>query len=350
MRYSLLTNIATLGLVGRIKKAPGTAGSFLAVLCAPLCFLPFSLPIRLLILSVLFLIGIKASEQAEKELKEKNIPLHEKMVESALKHIQILEELDFDLIKVSLKSSDVLTTIEAYRLMAEKCEYPLHLGVTEAGTLKNGLIKSSVGLGTLLSEGIGDTIRVSLTENPIEEVYAGYEILKSLKLRQRGVNFVSCPTCGRTQIDLIGLAKKVEERFKNLDSNITIATMGCAVNGPGEASHADFGIAGGIGEGYIFKKGEIIAKVPEEQLLENSYWNSLQTAVEHGIRTIAFPSISTGIYSYPVEQAALAAVRTVRKFCEEHKNKIDIVRFVLFDPKTHAAYERAVWETERNEY
>lgn len=212
-------------------------------------------------------IGVNAGS-LEKELKEKDIPLHEKMYESAMKHIQILEDLDFDLIKVSLKSSDVLTTIEAYKLMAEKTDYPLHLGVTEAGTLKNGLIKSSVGLGTLLTQGIGDTIRVSLTENPVEEVYAGYEILKCLGLRQKGVNFVSCPTCGRTQIDLINLAKKVENRFKNLDANITIATMGCAVNGPGEASHADFGIAGGIGEGYVFKKGEIIAKVPEEQLLD----------------------------------------------------------------------------------
>ena len=212
-------------------------------------------------------IGVNAGS-LEKELKEKDIPLHEKMVESAMKHIQILEDLDFDLIKVSLKSSDVLTTIEAYQLMAQEVDYPLHLGVTEAGTLKAGLVKSSVGLGTLLSQGIGDTIRVSLTENPVEEVYAGYEILKSLGLRQKGVNFVSCPTCGRTQIDLIGLAKQVEERFKNLEANITIATMGCAVNGPGEASHADFGIAGGIGEGYVFKKGEIVAKVPESELLD----------------------------------------------------------------------------------
>ena len=191
-----------------------------------------------------------------------------KMVSSAMKHIQILEDLDFDLIKVSLKSSDVLKTIEAYRLIAAKIPYPLHLGVTEAGTLKCGLIKSSVGLGTLLAEGIGDTIRVSLTENPVEEVIAGFEILKSLGLREKGVNFISCPTCGRTQIDLIGLAKQVEERFKHIDKPITIATMGCAVNGPGEAKHADFGIAGGIGEGYIFKKGEIIARVPEDQLLE----------------------------------------------------------------------------------
>lgn len=212
-------------------------------------------------------IGVNAGS-LEKDLQDKDIPLSEKMVQSAMGHIKILEDLDFDLIKVSLKSSDVLTTIEAYRSIAEKIPYPLHLGVTEAGTLRGGLIKSSVGLGTLLAEGIGDTIRVSLTENPTEEVTAGFDILKSLGLREGGVNFISCPTCGRTQIDLIGLAKKVEERFKNLDKPITIATMGCAVNGPGEARHADFGIAGGVGEGIVFKKGEIIAKVPESQLLE----------------------------------------------------------------------------------
>lgn len=212
-------------------------------------------------------IGVNAGS-LEKELQDKDIPLSEKMVQSAMGHIKILEDLDFDLIKVSLKSSDVLTTIEAYRSIAEKIPYPLHLGVTEAGTLRSGLIKSSVGLGTLLAEGIGDTIRVSLTENPTEEVTAGFEILKSLGLREKGVNFISCPTCGRTRIDLIGLAKRVEEKFKNLDKPITIATMGCAVNGPGEAKHADFGIAGGVGEGIVFKKGEIIAKVPEDKLLE----------------------------------------------------------------------------------
>lgn len=212
-------------------------------------------------------IGVNAGS-LDKTLLDKNIPLSEKMVISAMEHIKILEDLDFDLIKVSLKSSDVLTTIEAYRSIAEKIPYPLHLGVTEAGTMRGGLIKSSVGMGTLLAEGIGDTIRVSLTENPVEEVSAGFDILKSLNLRQRGVNFISCPTCGRTQIDLINLAKKVEEKFKNLDKPITIATMGCAVNGPGEARHADFGIAGGVGEGIVFKKGEIIAKVPENQLLE----------------------------------------------------------------------------------
>ncbi len=212
-------------------------------------------------------IGVNAGS-LEKDLQNENIPLSEKMVKSALGHIKILEDLDFDLIKVSLKSSDVMTTIEAYRSIAEKIPYPLHLGVTEAGTLRGGLIKSAAGLGTLLAEGIGDTIRVSLTENPTEEVTAGYDILKCLGLRERGANFVSCPTCGRTQIDLISLAKRVEERFKDLPYPITIATMGCAVNGPGEAKHADFGIAGGVNEGLIFKKGEIVAKVPESELLQ----------------------------------------------------------------------------------
>ncbi|MBO8431362.1 flavodoxin-dependent (E)-4-hydroxy-3-methylbut-2-enyl-diphosphate synthase [Spirochaetes bacterium] len=212
-------------------------------------------------------IGVNAGS-LEKELQEEDIPLYEKMVKSAMKHIQILEDLDFDLIKVSLKSSDVMTTIDAYCSIAEKIPYPLHLGVTEAGTLRGGLIKSAAGIGTLLAEGIGDTIRVSLTESPAEEVTAGFEILKCLGLRKHGVNFVSCPTCGRTRIDLISLAKKVEERFKDLPYPITIATMGCAVNGPGEAKHADFGIAGGVNEGLIFKKGEIIAKVPEDELLE----------------------------------------------------------------------------------
>ena len=213
-------------------------------------------------------IGINGGS-LEKEFAEMDLPLSEKMVMSAMRHLEILEDLNFYDTKISLKSSDVLTTIEAYRLMAEKVDYPLHLGVTEAGTLKSGLIKSSVGLGTLLSQGIGDTIRVSLTENPVEEVHAGFGILKSLGLREKGVNFISCPTCGRTQIDLIGLAKQVEEKFKNLNLPITIAVMGCPVNGPGEARHADFGIAGAIKEGYIFKKGEIIARVPEDDLINS---------------------------------------------------------------------------------
>ena len=212
-------------------------------------------------------IGVNAGS-LEKELLDADMSLAEKMVKSAIGHIKILEDMDFDLIKVSLKSSDVMTTIEAYRLIAEKIRYPLHLGVTEAGTMRQGVIKSSIGLGTLLAEGIGDTIRVSLTENPVEEVTAGFDILKALGVRQKGVNFVSCPTCGRTRIDLISLAKKVEERFKDIQAPITIATMGCAVNGPGEARHADFGIAGGVGEGLVFQKGEIVAKVPEEKLLD----------------------------------------------------------------------------------
>ncbi len=213
-------------------------------------------------------IGVNAGSLEKALVQNEELSLAEKLVESALGHIKILEDLDFGLIKVSLKSSDVLTTIDAYKLIADKIPYPLHLGVTEAGTLKAGLVKSSVGIGALLAAGIGDTIRVSLTENPVEEVYAGFEILKSLGLRQKGVNFISCPTCGRTQIDLIALAKKVEERFKNLDKPLTIAVMGCAVNGPGEARGADFGIAGGVGEGLVFKKGEIIAKVPENMLLD----------------------------------------------------------------------------------
>ena len=218
-------------------------------------------------------IGINGGS-LEKEFADMDLPLHEKMVLSALRHIEILEDLNFYDTKISLKSSDVLTTIEAYKLIAQKVDYPLHLGVTEAGTLKAGLIKSAVGIGSLLSQGIGDTIRVSLTENPVEEVHAGFGILKSLGLRKKGINFISCPTCGRTQIDLIGLAKQVEDRFKNLDLPITIAVMGCPVNGPGEARHADFGIAGAIKEGYIFKKGEIIARVPESDLI-----NSLENII-----------------------------------------------------------------------
>ena len=218
-------------------------------------------------------IGINAGS-LEKEFEQMDLPLHEKMIKSALRHIEILEDLNFYDIKLSLKSSDVLTTIKAYQEVAKIIDYPLHLGVTEAGTLKSGLIKSSIGLGTLLSQGIGDTIRVSLTEDPIEEVEAGFGILKSLGLRKQGINFISCPTCGRTQIDLISLAKKVEENFKDIDLPITIAVMGCPVNGPGEAKHADFGIAGAINEGYIFKKGQVIARVPESDLI-NSLKNTI---------------------------------------------------------------------------
>jgi len=212
-------------------------------------------------------IGVNAGS-LEKDLYENaELPLEEKMVISAQRHVKILEDLDFNLIKISLKSSDVMTTIKAYKLMHEKTPYPLHVGLTEAGTLRGGIVKSAIGIGSLLSQGIGDTIRVSLTENPIEEVKLAKQILQTLDLRKFGVNFVSCPTCGRTQIDLIGLAKKVEEKFSNLKANITIATMGCPVNGPKEASGADYGIAGAINEGYIFKKGQMLKKVPQDNLL-----------------------------------------------------------------------------------
>lgn len=212
-------------------------------------------------------IGVNAGS-LEKDLYEnKSMALEDKMIESAKRHIKILEDLNFHLIKISLKSSDVLTTIKAYKKMYDITPYPLHIGLTESGTLRGGLIKSSVAIGSLLSQGIGDTIRVSLTEDPIEEVKAGIEILKTLNLKKGGVNFISCPTCGRTQIDLISLAKEVEKRFCNIKEPITIATMGCPVNGPKEAASADYGIAGAINEGYIFKKGQMIKKVPQKDLL-----------------------------------------------------------------------------------
>ena len=166
-----------------------------------------------------------------------------------------------------MKSSDVEFMTQAYRLAAERCGYPLHLGVTEAGTERMGIIKSSIGIGSLLLDGIGDTIRVSLTDDPVKEVYAARDILKSLGLKKDGVRFISCPTCGRTKIDLIGIAKQAEELLKDCGKNITVAIMGCAVNGPGEAREADIGIAGGTNEGLIFKKGVIIRKVPENELL-----------------------------------------------------------------------------------
>jgi (E)-4-hydroxy-3-methylbut-2-enyl-diphosphate synthase len=213
-------------------------------------------------------IGVNAGSLEKDLYEDKTLSLEDKMVISAKRHIKILEDLDFNLIKVSLKSSDVMTTIKAYQKIYNEIPYPLHVGLTESGTLRGGIVKSSIGIGSLLAMGIGDTIRVSLTEDPVEEVKLAIEILKTLGLREGGVNFISCPTCGRTQIDLIGLAKKVEERFSDLDYPITIATMGCPVNGPKEAAGADYGIAGAIGEGYIFKKGEIIKKVNENLLLE----------------------------------------------------------------------------------
>ena len=195
----------------------------------------------------------------------------EALVESAFGHIRLLEKFDFTDICVSLKSSSVPVTMAAYRLMSEKSDYPLHLGVTETGTPRMGILKSAVGIGGLLALGIGDTIRVSLSADPVEEVYAARDILKAAGVRKDGPELVACPTCGRTRIDLIGLANEVEERLKSVDKPITVAVMGCAVNGPGEASAADVGIAGGVGEGLLFRKGEIVKKVPQESLLDELF-------------------------------------------------------------------------------
>ncbi len=190
------------------------------------------------------------------------------LVESAMGHIAILDELNFSDIVVSIKISDVPKMLDAYRKFNEISDIPLHIGVTEAGTLKSGTIKSSVGIGALLAEGIGDTMRVSLTANPVEEIYTAYDIQRVLGLRKTGAEIVSCPTCGRTQIDLVPIANEVERRAANIKKPIKIAVMGCAVNGPGEAREADIGIAGGKGEGLIFKKGEIIKKVPEDKIID----------------------------------------------------------------------------------
>ncbi|KAB2892016.1 MAG: flavodoxin-dependent (E)-4-hydroxy-3-methylbut-2-enyl-diphosphate synthase [Desulfobulbaceae bacterium] len=190
------------------------------------------------------------------------------LIESALRNVRMIEELGFDQMKISIKSSDVLTTIEGYRQLADLTEYPLHLGVTEAGGLIAGTVKSSVALGILLSQGIGDTFRISLTRDPVEEVRVGYELLRSLKIRERGPELISCPTCGRTRIDLFGLADKVEQYVQTMATPLKVAVMGCVVNGPGEAREADIGVAGGHGVGIIFKKGEIFRKVAEDELLE----------------------------------------------------------------------------------
>lgn len=212
-------------------------------------------------------IGVN-SGSLEKEILAKYLhPTPEALCESALNNVALLEKFDFDNIVISIKSSSVKTMIESYELISNKCNYPLHLGVTEAGTERMGIIKSAVGIGSLLNKGIGDTIRVSLTANPVKEVYAGFDILKALDINNDGIKFISCPTCGRTKIDLINLATQAEERLRNYKKNITVAIMGCAVNGPGEAKEADIGIAGGNGVGLIFKKGEIIKKIPEKDLI-----------------------------------------------------------------------------------
>lgn len=213
-------------------------------------------------------IGVNAGSLSKKLLEKYRHPSPAALVESAAEHIDILESLRFRNIKVSLKASNVATTVEAYRLFSKKFRYPLHIGISEAGPSFTGTIKSSVGLGILLSEGIGDTVRVSLSADPLEEVRVAYEILKSLGLREKGVNIISCPTCGRCQIDIRGLASKVESKLKDFDKPMTVAVMGCVVNGPGEAREADIGIAGGKGVGLLFKKGKIIKRVKGKALLK----------------------------------------------------------------------------------
>jgi (E)-4-hydroxy-3-methylbut-2-enyl-diphosphate synthase len=245
--------------VDALRINPGNIGSEDRVREVVKAAQAFDIPIR---------IGVNSGSVEKKLLEKYGRPSPEALVESAMGHVHILEKLNFNNIVISIKSSNVVENIEGYRILSGRCDYPLHLGVTEAGTAYSGTIKSAVGIGTLLCEGIGDTIRVSLTDSPIEEIKAGLEILKACGCIREGVEFVSCPTCGRTSINLIELAKKAEEALKSVKKPIKVAVMGCAVNGPGEAREADIGIAGGKGEGLIFKKGKIIKKVPEDKLLE----------------------------------------------------------------------------------
>ena len=221
-----------------------------------------SIPIR---------IGVNAGSLPKDLLEKYGHPTAEALVEAAWRHIHILEDMDYRNIKISLKAHDVPLTLAAYRLMAAQCDYPLHVGITEAGTVNSGIIKSAVGIGALLAEGIGDTIRVSLTGDPVNEVKVAYDILKALGLREHGPTLISCPPCGRTRINLEKLALEVERRLADISEPITVAVMGCVVNGPGEAREADVGLAGGIGEGLIFRKGQVLRKVPEDKLVNELF-------------------------------------------------------------------------------
>ena len=213
-------------------------------------------------------VGVNSGSLEKDKIEKYGGVTAEGITESALEKIKLIEDMGYDNLVVSIKSSDVLISIKAHELIAKSTKHPIHVGITEAGTVWAGNIKSAIGIGIILHEGIGDTIRVSLTGDPVEEIYSAKLILKTLGLRKDGVTVVSCPTCGRTNVDLISLANKVEEMVKDIDKPIKVAVMGCVVNGPGEAREADLGIAGGIGEGLLFKKGEIIKKVPEEDLLK----------------------------------------------------------------------------------
>ena len=243
--------------IDKIRINPGNIGSIDKVKMVVNACKSRNIPIR---------IGVNGGSLEKNLLEKYGKPCAEALVESAMNHVKILEQCDFNDIVISLKSSNVKTMINAYRLLSEQCNYPLHLGVTEAGTERMGIIKSSIGIGSLLCDGIGETIRVSLTDNPVKEVYAAKDILKAIG-KGHGVKIVSCPTCGRTRIDLIGLAKKVEDAVKDIDKDITVAVMGCVVNGIGEAGEADIGIAGGKECAVLFSKGKMLRKVSEENVL-----------------------------------------------------------------------------------
>ena len=258
--YKLALEAVSAG-IDKVRINPGNIGSMDRVKQVADACRSRNIPIR---------IGVNSGSLEKEILAEYGSPTPEAMVKSAMRHIEMLNRFDFDDIVVSIKSSDVKRMIKAYRLMAETTNYPLHLGVTEAGTERMGLIKSAVGIGSLLADGIGETIRVSLTDDPVKEIYAGIDILKALGLR-RGIRIVACPTCGRTRIDLVGLAKEVESAINAnkayAEKDLTVAVMGCVVNGIGEGKEADIGVAGGDGCGVIFRKGEIVKKVAENEII-----------------------------------------------------------------------------------
>lgn len=254
--YRLALGAAERG-IDKIRINPGNIGSLEKVKAVADMCRKRSIPIR---------IGVNSGSLEKDILAKYGSPTPEALCESAMNHVKLLERFDFDDIVISLKSSNVQKMIKAYRLISQMTDYPLHLGVTEAGTYNMGLIKSSIGIGSLLCDGIGETIRVSLTDDPVKEVAAGFDILKAVG-RSEGVKIVSCPTCGRTKIDLITLANKVEEATRSINKNITVAVMGCVVNGPGEAKEADIGLAGGDGCVVIFKKNEVLGKFPENEAL-----------------------------------------------------------------------------------
>lgn len=245
--------------IDKIRINPGNIGSDDRVKAVADACRRKNIPIR---------IGVNSGSLEKEILAKYGHPTPQALCDSALYHASLLNKFDFDDIVLSMKSSDVATMVKAYELAAEQCDYPLHLGVTEAGTERMGLIKSAAGIGSLLLKGIGDTIRVSLTADPVKEIYAAKDILKALDIDRSGIQFVSCPTCGRTKIDLIGLADESERRLRDCKKNIKVAIMGCVVNGPGEAREADIGIAGGDGNGLVFRKGEILRKVPEDKLID----------------------------------------------------------------------------------